>query len=175
MGSVRLNCQFCLKTGCPDGISITGDDGIGEGAAATELLLPKENAESDLIYLLDSGVVKLLTDLLDLPAQLIAELYKHRWEIELFFRWLKVTANFGHLTSHSRNGVTLSFHIARQMNRARQARKACRKIIHLKAAGPPGPRLGRVDAARMVFQTRQNQADFFKTSHAQRSVTAAQG
>ena len=55
---------------------------------------------------------RLLTDLIELPAHLIAELYKHRWEIELFFRWLKVTANFRHLTSHSRNGVMLGFHIA---------------------------------------------------------------
>jgi hypothetical protein len=58
MGSVRLNCQFCLKTGLPDGISITGDDGISEGAAATALLKPKEDADAELIYLFDSGVTK---------------------------------------------------------------------------------------------------------------------
>jgi hypothetical protein len=42
----------------------------------------------------------------------IAELYRYRWQIELFFRWLKAHANFRHLTSHSRNGITLSFYVA---------------------------------------------------------------
>jgi hypothetical protein len=56
--------------------------------------------------------LRLLTDLLDLPAWAVAELYRHRWQVELFFRWLKVHANFRHLTSHSRNGVTLSFYVA---------------------------------------------------------------
>jgi hypothetical protein len=57
-------------------------------------------------------VLRLLTDLLDLPAHLIAEMYRHRWKIELFFRWLKVHANFEHLLSHNRQGITLSFHVA---------------------------------------------------------------
>lgn len=56
--------------------------------------------------------LRLLTTLLDVPAHLIAALYRQRWQIELFFRWLKVHANFRHLTSHSENGVSLSFYIA---------------------------------------------------------------
>ena len=56
--------------------------------------------------------LRLLTSLLDLPAAVIAALYRYRWQIELFFRWLKVDASFEHLTSYSRNGVKLSFHIA---------------------------------------------------------------
>ena len=57
-------------------------------------------------------VLRLLTTLLDPPAHVIATLYRYRWQIELFFRWLKVHANFRHLTSHSKNGVTLSFYVA---------------------------------------------------------------
>lgn len=56
--------------------------------------------------------LRLLSDMLDLPAHVITELYRHRWQIELFFRWLKIHASFQHLTSHSRNGITLSFYIA---------------------------------------------------------------
>ena len=59
-----------------------------------------------------SKTLRLLTDLLDLPARVVAELYRYRWQIELFFRWLKVHAHFRHLTSHSRKGVTLSFYVA---------------------------------------------------------------
>jgi hypothetical protein len=56
--------------------------------------------------------VRLLTSILDVPANVVGELYRWRWKIELFFRWLKVHANFEHLMSHSENGVAVGFHIA---------------------------------------------------------------
>jgi hypothetical protein len=56
--------------------------------------------------------IRILTSLLDLPAHVIAELYRRRWQIELFFRWLKVWANFEHLFSHSPQGITLQFYVA---------------------------------------------------------------
>jgi IS4 transposase len=56
--------------------------------------------------------LRLLTSILDVPAHVVGELYRWRWKIELFFRWLKVHANFEHLTSHSKNGVATGFYIA---------------------------------------------------------------
>jgi hypothetical protein len=56
--------------------------------------------------------VRLLSSILDVPANVVGELYRWRWKIELFFRWLKVHANFAHLMSHSQNGVAVGFHIA---------------------------------------------------------------
>lgn len=56
--------------------------------------------------------VRLLTSILDVPANIIGTLYRRRWKIELFFRWLKVHAHFEHLISHSPNGVRTGFHIA---------------------------------------------------------------
>jgi len=56
--------------------------------------------------------VRLLSDLLDLEAWVIAYLYRCRWIIELFFRWLKVTASMEHLLSHSANGITVQFYVA---------------------------------------------------------------
>jgi hypothetical protein len=56
--------------------------------------------------------VRLLTTLFDLDAAVIGLLYRHRWQIELFFRWLKCYAHFDHLISHSRDGVLLSFYVA---------------------------------------------------------------
>jgi hypothetical protein len=52
-----------------------------------------------------------LTNMLDLPVEVIGELYRQRWQIELFFRWLKCYANFDHLISHSRQGVLLNFYV----------------------------------------------------------------
>jgi Transposase DDE domain len=56
--------------------------------------------------------VHLLTTLLDVDASIIGLFYRHRWQIELFFRWLKCYARFDHLISHSREGVLLSFYVA---------------------------------------------------------------
>jgi transposase len=58
------------------------------------------------------GTIRLLTNLLEVEAWAIALLYRYRWHVELFFRWLKVFANFSHLISESRQGVLLSFYVA---------------------------------------------------------------
>jgi len=55
--------------------------------------------------------VQLLTTLIDVPAQLIAKLYRHRWTIELFFRWLKCVAKVKHLYNQSSNGITMQFYV----------------------------------------------------------------
>ena len=60
----------------------------------------------------DGKPVRLLTNLLTVPAHVIAFLYKCRWQIELFFKWLKCYANFNHMISHSREGVLLNFYVA---------------------------------------------------------------
>jgi hypothetical protein len=56
--------------------------------------------------------VRIITSLLEVPARVIGKLYRHRWTIELFFRWLKCVARVRHLISDSRNGVTLQFYVA---------------------------------------------------------------
>lgn len=56
--------------------------------------------------------IRLITNLFDVPAAVIAMLYRQRWQIELFFRWLKCFGNFNHLISHSREGVLLHFYVA---------------------------------------------------------------
>jgi len=56
--------------------------------------------------------VRLLTNLLELEAEVLGTLYRYRWQVELFFRWLKVYAHFDHLLSESRGGVLLSFYVA---------------------------------------------------------------
>jgi hypothetical protein len=58
--------------------------------------------------------LRLLTSLTDptLSPSLIGELYRHRWQIELFFRWLKSCANFRHAISHSQNGLSAALYVA---------------------------------------------------------------
>lgn len=54
----------------------------------------------------------LITDRLDLAADLVALAYRYRWTVELFFRWLKCVLGARHLVSHSQNGVTLQMYAA---------------------------------------------------------------
>ena len=49
----------------------------------------------------------LCTDRLDLPADVIALIYQHRWQVELFFRLLKSVFGCRHLLSDSYEGVSI--------------------------------------------------------------------
>lgn len=60
----------------------------------------------------NNKLVRLLTTLLDVPARTIGLLYRYRWTIELFFRWLKCIARFEHLISEHPNGIAIQFHVA---------------------------------------------------------------
>ncbi len=56
----------------------------------------------------DTGkVLRLLSNDLDAPAQDIAELYKRRWAIELFFRWVKQILRIRHFIGTSENAVRI--------------------------------------------------------------------
>ncbi len=51
--------------------------------------------------------IVLLTNLLDVPAEIIALVYRHRWLIELFFRFLKHVLRCRRLLSEHPQGITL--------------------------------------------------------------------
>ena len=55
----------------------------------------------------DGKPLRLLTNRVDLDADLIGVTYRHRWQVELFFRWLKCVVNFRHFFSETENGVAL--------------------------------------------------------------------
>jgi hypothetical protein len=54
----------------------------------------------------------LVTNHLDLDAELVAVAYRWRWAVELFFRWLKCVLGCRHLLSQSANGVRLQVYVA---------------------------------------------------------------
>jgi hypothetical protein len=47
-----------------------------------------------------------------LSAELIARLYRQRWEVELFFRWIKCTLGCRHWLAESQRGVTIQVYLA---------------------------------------------------------------
>jgi hypothetical protein len=56
--------------------------------------------------------VWLITDRMDLLPEIIALLYQYRWQIEIFFRWLKCTLGCRHLLAESENGIRLQMYAA---------------------------------------------------------------
>jgi hypothetical protein len=64
-----------------------------------------QGAEPDQVWVL-------ATNALELSAELIVVAYRYRWQIELFFRWLKCVLGCRHLLSESASGVTLQVYCA---------------------------------------------------------------
>lgn len=58
------------------------------------------------------GVLRLVTNRLDLPAELVAEIYRLRWVIEMFFRTFKQLLGCRHLFSDKHNGVEIQAYCA---------------------------------------------------------------
>ena len=58
------------------------------------------------------GVLRIATNLLDVPAEVIAFLYQHRWTIEIFFRFLKHILGCRHLLSTDPAGVEIQAYCA---------------------------------------------------------------
>ena len=58
------------------------------------------------------GVMRLATNLLDVPAEIIGLIYQKRWEIEIFFRFFKHLLGCRHLLSHSQNGIEIQTYCA---------------------------------------------------------------
>ena len=54
----------------------------------------------------------LITDRLEMDADLIAIGYRYRWTVELFFRWFKQILGMQHLISDKENGVTIQLYVA---------------------------------------------------------------
>ena len=68
-----------------------------------EIVFTNRNGEEETILL--------LTNRLDLEAWLIGLIYQHRWQVELFFRWLKCLAHFNHFFSEDLRGMTLQVYV----------------------------------------------------------------
>jgi hypothetical protein len=120
--------------------------------------------------------VRLLTTLLTCPARVVGLIYRYRWMIELFFRWLKCVAKFEHLFSLERNGVTTQFYVA----------VIAMLLTYLRTGGRPGvyefnclcwiaSGIGTVESMQKVLGRRnreraQNRARYAKKRATQKSV-----
>jgi hypothetical protein len=58
------------------------------------------------------GILRLATNLIDVPAEIIALIYRYRWTIEIFFRFFKHVLGCRHLLSHSQRGIEIQTYCA---------------------------------------------------------------
>ncbi len=58
------------------------------------------------------GILRTATNLLEVPAEIIALIYSQRWVIEIFFRFFKQLLGCSHLISHSQNGIEIQVYCA---------------------------------------------------------------
>jgi len=54
----------------------------------------------------------ILTNLWDIPAELISIIYLYRWKIEDIFKWIKCNLQCRHLLAESHHGVTIQIYLA---------------------------------------------------------------
>src|SRR5438477_2075225 len=74
---------------------------------------PMQEPVRELRVINDAGKeLRIVTNDLDSPAQEIADLYKQRWQIELFFRWVKQVLRIKHFIGTSENAVRIQIAVA---------------------------------------------------------------
>jgi transposase len=55
--------------------------------------------------------ILLITNIFNLPAETVAHMYRRRWDIEVFFRFLKQELSFSHFISLNRNGIEVMLYM----------------------------------------------------------------
>jgi hypothetical protein len=112
----KANTPFAVVEDRPlaPGSSILSDR---TGHLPKRLAASRTNPMSGLVreirVVIETGrVLRIFTNDLTASAQEIADLYKRRWAIELFFRWIKQTLKIGHFLGTSENAVRIQIAVA---------------------------------------------------------------
>jgi hypothetical protein len=98
----------------PQGSSILSDR---TGYLPKRLAASRRNPMAGLVrevqVIIETGkMLRIFTNDLEASAQEIADLYKRRWTIELFFRWVKQTLKIRHFFGASENAVRIQIAVA---------------------------------------------------------------
>lgn len=119
-------CLIVTRFKASTKLSVVSDNAVEEGSnilsdqighLPQRMARNRENPFQDPIreirLRIETGkILRILTNDIDLPAQQIADLYKRRWQIELFFRWIKQTLKIKHFLGRSENAVRIQIAVA---------------------------------------------------------------
>jgi hypothetical protein len=119
-------CRIVTRLKSNTRLTVTAENPVPEGSNILSDrigLLPRRLAFSrnnpfadpvrEIRVKIETGaILRILSNDLDAPAQEIADLYKRRWQIELFFRWIKQTLKIKHFLGRSENAVRIQIAVA---------------------------------------------------------------
>ena len=106
--------ELCEELPVPEGGAILSDRlGHLPQRQASSRQNPFADPVREVRVTTDTGkVLRILSNDLDATAQEIADLYKRRWAIELFFRWVKQTLKITRFIGVSENAVRIQIAVA---------------------------------------------------------------
>jgi len=88
-------------------VELTGRDAPAGTFRLVTIVTTNRKGQPETIRLLTN-----LTDAAAVPARVVGAVYRQRWQVELFFKWVKCFARMDHLLSTSRAGITLQLYVA---------------------------------------------------------------
>ena len=94
----------------PQGHDVLLSDRVGHlpERMASQRRNPFARPGREVTIRIDSGkTIRLFTNDLDSPAEVIADLYKQRWQIELFFKWIRQNLQITRFIGHTDNAVRI--------------------------------------------------------------------
>jgi len=95
-----------LKSEMHDGTAVLFDEIVEvDGPKRSEY--PKPLRVVTFYHEVSGKILKFLTNNFEMTAEMIAEIYKYRWQIELFFKWIKQHLKIKSFLSTSKNGVKI--------------------------------------------------------------------
>ncbi|MBX4993869.1 IS4 family transposase [Rhizobium binae] len=97
----------------PDGTILSDRVGLLPQRMAKSRRNPMSGPVREICVQIETGkILRIFSNDLDAPAEEIAALYKRRWAIELFFRWVKQTLKIRHFLGNSENAVRIQIAVA---------------------------------------------------------------
>lgn len=123
----ELGCRYCIRLRDTAETEVVEELGVSESEAAAgvrkqawvKLGLGTKSRQSCKLRVVEvrgvSGEILVLATNLspaELPGDQIALLYKNRWSIEYFFRWVKCVMGCDHWMAESRNGASVQIYLA---------------------------------------------------------------
>jgi IS4 transposase len=122
----EAGCRIVTRFKSNTPLTVTGERPVPAGGNVLSDRvghLPKRQAKNrknpftaavrEIRVVIEGGaVLRILTNDLTASAQTIADLYKRRWAIELFFRWVKQTLKIRHFMGTSENAVRIQIAVA---------------------------------------------------------------
>lgn len=94
---IDIKLPSCFKNVTDEIIIFTGDD--------------RHNKVRLITFQVAGSYFRLITNRFDLTTLNVIVIYAYRWQIELFFKFMKRTMNGIHLLNHSQNGVETQFYV----------------------------------------------------------------